>query len=101
MEIRSFLIYFTVQNEHSMETPKLPPYFKPFLTIVCVIPLVLSFLFTEMQWYPATYVIEWLADESGMFSFRFALVLNWVLFLIPVLVVGILVLPLIKRRYDK
>lgn len=84
-----------------MESPKLPPYFKPFLAVIFGVPLVLSYLFTEMQWYPATYVIEWLTDESGMFRFKTAVVLNWALFLIPVLILGLIALPFIKKRYDK
>lgn len=54
--------------------------------IVLGVPAAVAFVFTQMQWYPATIVIRKLADADGLFSMRRAVVYNWGILLLAELV---------------
>lgn len=83
-----------------MNTPDkpLPKYFKPLLAIIFGIPLIIAILFTEKQWPPATYAISWLTGKDGKFPEKTAILLNFVILLLGVLVIA-LVLLMFKKIF--
>jgi len=64
------------------------------------IPLIISLIFTLMQWYPATYTIDYLVDKNGEFSIKMAIGLNWIALMlaeIPLVIIAGLIGKIIKR----
>ena len=72
----------------------LPPYFRPMLIIILGMPLVASIIFTGQQWYPATFVINWLSNERGEYPPKTAILLNYILILLPFLAILLVLLGL-------
>lgn len=73
--------------------------FKKILRLALAIPAVLAFIFTEMQWYPATYAIDWLTDDKGEFSFKLAVAINFMFLAIPAgIITALVVLATNKKR---
>ena len=66
-------------------TPELSKGLKTILLLILVLPLILAIIFTVGQIYPATYVIHWLTGTDGMFPLKFAILLNYLLSLLPIL----------------
>lgn len=77
----------------------LPKWVSLLLGTTLGIPLVISAILTILQIYPATYAIAWLTNEKGTFSLKSAILVNYVLFLLPIL--GILILVLILQLIYK
>ncbi len=87
----------------TLNDEKLPAWFKPVLTAIAGIPLAIAALFTTMQWYPATYIIDKLADADGTFSLKLAIVLNWAILMIPfiiILAIAAIIIRTIKAEKD-
>lgn len=73
--------------------------FKKILGITLGIPAIIAFIFTQMQWYPATYAIDWLTDEKGEFSFKLAVAINFMFLAIPAgIITALVVLATNKKR---
>ncbi|MDX1907500.1 MAG: hypothetical protein SF053_10745 [Bacteroidia bacterium] len=74
------------------QTP-LPTWFRLVLILTLGIPLALACVLTLTQQPPATWVIDTITDDTGHFSLRLAIVLTFILFLLPILAaLGIAVL---------
>ena len=82
--------------ENQKQALQLSPRFKQLLVAMLGIPMAVSFLFTWMQWYPATYVINRIVGEDGTFSFKMAVFYNWVLLVVPLFIVTVIVLVIFK-----
>ena len=72
----------------------LPKKAKLLIVLAIVVPAVVAYIFTEMQWYPATIMIEKLADENGLFRMKRAILFNMgalmiceLAILVPVLII--------------
>lgn len=66
--------------------PQIPEKFKLVALVILGLPMAVSYVFTTMQWYPATYVIDKLTDADGKFSLRSAVVINWAIMMLAELV---------------
>ena len=92
----------TQHNEEPTGTQDnaIPARFKTTLTIVLGLPLLISVIFTSAQLYPATYAIDWLTNEEGEFSLKAAIILNFVLMMLPLLIM-LLIAVLLKKLMNK
>lgn len=81
-------------------TIELPKIAKIAIIAAIVIPLVVSIIFTIMQWYPATYVIRYMTDENGTFPLKSTVMANWLALMVIELCILIpvaLVIVLIRK----
>jgi hypothetical protein len=79
---------------------KRPELVKKIIAIVLVVPFAISFVFCKLQWYPATYVIDWMTDENGTYPLRSTTILCWILMMVPILVV-LLLAVVVKKIFIK
>lgn len=78
--------------------PEVMARFKKILGITLGIPAVVSFIFTQIQWHPATYAIDWLTDEKGEFSFKLAFAINFMFLAIPAGIITALVVMATNKK---
>jgi hypothetical protein len=71
---------------------------KKILGIALGIPAVIAFIFTQMQWYPATYAIDWLTDEKGEFSFKLAFAINFMFLAIPAGIITFIIVAATNKK---
>lgn len=86
-----------------METPTLntlPKKARILIILAIAVPAIVAFIFTEMQWYPATIIIEKISDENGMFRMKSAILLNMGALMLGELAILLPVL-LIKKIFSK
>lgn len=76
----------------------LPKKARILIIIAIVVPAVVAFIFTEMQWYPATIIIEKISDENGVFRMKHAILLNMAALMLGELAI-ILPILLIKKLF--
>jgi hypothetical protein len=79
----------------------LPKKAKILIILAIGIPAVVALIFTEMQWYPATIIIEKLADEKGLFPMKRAILLNMAALMLCELAVILPVLVIKKLFFEK
>ena len=66
-----------------------------------VIPAIVAFIFTEMQWYPATIIAEYMADEKGYFSLKSVVLMNTGVLLLGELVILLIILAIKQLFFRK
>jgi hypothetical protein len=84
----------------SGEPISIPKKAKVLIIVAILFPVVLGGIFTLLQWYPATIIIEKMADENGQFSLKSAILINSGILMLVELVVVLIVL-LIKKVFFK
>lgn len=86
------------------ETPALhtlPKKARIIIAAAIMVPAAVAFIFTQMQWYPATITIEWLTDETGYFPLKKAILINIGALLLAELVVVLFILLIKKLFFNK